>query len=333
MKKIVDGSKQRNEVIKDYLKLGRVSASAMLVMLFFYGYFLARGFLVNVDLIVWGLMGLLYHYQGYCLNNILDYKEDLRNPFKRGYSLVEGRISLENARNVFLGSLLFLLIMGFVYFGLLVAILTFIFCLFSFVYNKYSKTSMVAQIFGAVSLTPTPISYFAYAETIPFWFLLLFLSMATLSFTYFFYGHVKDIEFDAHNILRRFRVRIINKRLRFPALLKFVFISLICCHYVTAFAVGFLLDRSLLFIALFFPCLLIETFLWIKLINPKEWIRENYRKYITFASLFGYILLATSTISLTSLYSVVFTIFFVFSFSKILNKTIWDRYSLGGMKC
>ena len=198
--------------VRDWLVFGRIHTSALTQGVLILGYLLASNEFLSWGTLHWALLGILFHYVGFSMNNFCDLQEDLRDPNKTSHPLVSGEINPTKALNTIIALLVLLSASG-VYLcgGFTWASLLFIFCIISgTVYNFYSKEALWVPI--PISLCFGPLVLVSYLASGGQLNLLISLVTAYMIGQIFFQisteGYLKELETDQLNLMKWLGVKL-----------------------------------------------------------------------------------------------------------------------------
>ena len=161
---------------------------------------------------LYALFAVIYHAAGFVHNDIKDDQQDKDDPAKKHFPLVSGEITLQQAKNVYRGLTLLMLMLGvFLSNGKLLAIM-FLFLAFGFgwLYNVRSKIDILSPLYIALAFVCLPLfSYFAYCNSLSS----AMIWVAVYAFFLMFYqiaveGYMKDIAADKVSLLYMLGTRI-----------------------------------------------------------------------------------------------------------------------------
>ncbi|MCK5614843.1 UbiA prenyltransferase family protein [Candidatus Pacearchaeota archaeon] len=198
--------------IKDWLMFGRMHSASLIQGVYVLGYLLAGNDLISWGTIHWAIVGTLFHYFGFSMNNVFDLRHDLKDPYKTSHPLVAGKINPRDGWAVVLIFLVLYVVSGSIMcIGVTWAYGLFIFSLINgIIYNAYSKDCLLAPI--PISLCfglPVLVSYLASGGQPT-----LLISLVTLYITgqiifqISVEGYMKELETDQLNLMKVLGVEI-----------------------------------------------------------------------------------------------------------------------------
>lgn len=203
--------------VRNWLVFGRIHTAALTQGTLIIGYLLAGNEFLSWGTLHWALLGILFHYVGFAMNNLCDLQHDLRDPNKTSHPLVSGEIKPIVGLNTIIVLLMLLSASG-VYLcgGFSWASILFIFCIINgIIYNIYSKEHLwpafsISFCFGPLVL----VSYLASGGQLN---LLISLVTAYMIGQIFFQiaveGHFKELETDQLNLMKWLGVELKDGKL------------------------------------------------------------------------------------------------------------------------
>lgn len=195
-------------MIKKYLQLTRAHTAPLEVIPAVIGASVATGSFWEMNTLLWGVYGLLYHLAGYGMNSYTDWVKghDKEDENKSHHPLNTGAMTPRKANIT-----VFILLILTVLYAIIIIDLTVSFIvisigvLFGFLYNFYGKTTVLKFIFISIAhSTVFAVPYIdsggdVYSATFLFGMLYMFL---WIMFQISVSGEIKDIEQDEQNLLQ-----------------------------------------------------------------------------------------------------------------------------------
>jgi len=187
--------------IRQWLKLARLQAGAATAITSVFGAILLmpKGDVKIIHLIILFIIGLLYHFYGFVLNEYSDIEVDRFSKELSEKPLIKGTINKEHAKTASLIAILIALLAAIVYFRSLYATLAFLLAIFfGGIYDFYGK-----KFFGADFILGASIFFFCIfgaltvsSNLTPAVYLVAFLFFIQLAFQTGVTGGMKDIPHD-----------------------------------------------------------------------------------------------------------------------------------------
>ena len=172
----------------------------------------ALGTLWDLQVALWAIVGLLYHYAGYGQNSYYDWEKgyDKDDPHKQHHPLNTGEIDPDNAKVAANGLVAATVVLIVSLAGLNLLAISLIVVAFAsgVIYNVYGKSIEHKYIFLAIAHSMLfLIAYATYADTVTPYALLIFLALVVHhSFQIAISGDLKDIEQDEGSVLEEFGI-------------------------------------------------------------------------------------------------------------------------------
>lgn len=193
--------------MKKYLQLTRAHTAPLEVVPAALGAAVATGSFWELNTLIWGVYGLLYHLAGYGMNSYTDWVNgyDKEDENKSHHPLNTGKMSKRNA-NVTVFILLSVTILYAVYMisRTVSFVILFIGLLFGFLYNFYGKMTILKFLF--ISIAHSTVFAVPYIDSggemfsITFYFGMLYM-LLWIMFQISVSGEIKDIAQDEENLL------------------------------------------------------------------------------------------------------------------------------------
>jgi 4-hydroxybenzoate polyprenyltransferase len=197
---------------KDLLLFGRIHTAALTMPLFISGYLFAGGDFWSWQTLFWALFGVVFHFNGMMVNNILDLPYDMRDPHKQHFPLVSGRISLREAWTCLLiGHAIGLAMIFWLSSGTWAWSLGLSFLLFGWLYNMECKTHPLrAPLWNCITTMLVPaFSFYSTTDHLNWMACLLFLYTFLLAaFQIGYEGSMKDMQSDRTNLGKLLGARV-----------------------------------------------------------------------------------------------------------------------------
>jgi len=191
---------------------GRIHTAALTMPLFILGGVAAGGSFWSTQTLYWALFGVLFHFNGMMVNNLLDLPYDRKDPEKQHFPLVAGRISESSAwALLLLGhgaglTSIFLLSLGTNAWAI-----GLLFVMLGWLYNVECKEHPVrAPLWNSLTTTLIPVfSFYSTSSELNMAGVLLFLYVFLLAtFQIGYEGSLKDINSDEENLVKLLGARV-----------------------------------------------------------------------------------------------------------------------------
>ena len=279
---------------------------------------------------LFAVFALLFHMFGFSINNIMDYRYDLTDPYKRHFPSISGSINMGHAMVASMIGTVLSYIYGawLVGFAILPVIFLSVALIAGIVYNFINKVSAFGPFLISLS----------FASLIPYVMLSLhgtqniIVFYAAFAFLTLYYqigvsGYLKDIEVDQYNFMSRLGMKLIAGKITFTDDNRnYAFglrVAILTVGLVVAGLIGFNLITATVFVAI----QLVVIGRSIHMLKNNAWIRTNYLKQMSMIEILNYFSLAILFAPMYGMWWMAFLVVFPILWFMAFNKMFFGTLS------